>query len=160
MKNFVLSMALLALCGSVQAAEKMSKLEAACPWAQAASKFRKAVAAAGGVTEPLHLHEGLAVLATGTGKKAAAINSAAKTLASEVQAFKSLAPGAKSELCVNLVNGAAGGLMSVQVEETSRGVLVAFFSKDAKVVEALHLGGCCDYCVCPAGTVTRCASCC
>jgi hypothetical protein len=136
--------------------EPRIRLEPSCSWSQAAAKFTKVVVDNQGNLEPLHLSEGVVVLATAeTAAGAAAIRKAATILREDFRKFRSNVGGTPCEL---LLSAAQSRKLNLQLEETSKGVLLAFLSRNSEVVRVLH-SNCCDYCICPSNNY-RCAGCC
>jgi hypothetical protein len=132
------------------------KPDTSCPRYEVAANLKKAVATTQGAIEPIHIPDGLAVLATAnTPAGVKSIQTAAKQY---LTAMQKAAPGGGSH-CATVMKALKGGQIKESVTMTEKGVLITLITRDANLKKVLQQGNCCDYCICPT-RVTRCAGCC
>jgi hypothetical protein len=130
----------------------------ACPRSEILAKIKKIAKDAGAYVEPVHMKDGLVVIETATDPSAIA---ALQGLADEYKNAQTNFLASKTgERCDPVWDAAQSHDLDESIERTSKGFIVVYSSQDPKVVESLQKSTCCDYCICPAGTVTSCASCC
>src|SRR2546430_14407587 len=107
----VLAVSLMAVAAGPDAHHRI-QLDPTCSWSQAAVKFKKVIVENEGTLEPLHLNQGLVLLATAKQpKQAEAIRKAARALTQDFQKFRS--EGADTP-CNKLLNASQTGTLSVQ----------------------------------------------
>ena len=125
---------------------------------RATNDLKEAVKKNGATMEPIHTKDGIAVVvSTGDAAKLKAIQEAGDQYASASAKIGTTSEHGNMTFVVQRIGGKT---ITQQVQKTSTGLLIILSSNDAATVEWLQTSGCCDYCVCPAGTVTHCAQCC
>ena len=134
-----------------------SKPDTSCPRYQVVQEFKQAVMSNDGEIEPIHISDGLAILATAkTLAQAKMIQAAAKQY---IAATQKLTPENKRTPCWIALKAIKEGQISESATPTERGVLVTLVTRDASLREVLQQGNCCQYCICPS-TNARCQGCC
>lgn len=141
---------------SLAAAAEQSPGE--CPRIEVLKGIKQAAANDGAVIEPVHVKTGLLVLVVAKTEPGIA------ALSRAVDAYESARTkylSAKAEGACNAIwNAIAGRELEESIKRTSTGFIVVYSSANQDIVEKLHKSECCSWCVCPAGTVTQCTSCC
>jgi hypothetical protein len=141
---------------TVMAQIQRMKPDTSCPRYNIAANLKKLVAANQGAIEPIHIPDGLAVLATAnTAAGVKAIQAAAKSYMRDMQ--KAVPAGGSQ--CASVMKAVNAGQIKEAVTTTEKGVLITLITRDKNLKTVLQQGNCCDYCICPS-TVTRCSGCC
>lgn len=128
-----------------------------CARAQALASVKQIVRRFAARVEPVHIPRGLAVEITSpTQSGTRALYAAAKQYISS----RARAMNAGGDPCSRVWHEVAAGETTEQITPTTKGLLVLYTAKRPSTVRYLQDSGCCDWCVCPAGTVTSCVKCC
>ncbi len=129
-----------------------------CPRDVLIKEIQATIKKSGGTIEPVHFKDGIAIVITT--KSADAIKTVHKSVdAYQAKRAKHAAPAADG-YCASLMKAVAAKQLTEQTEKTSTGALLLYGTADQMLVSKLHKDDCCNWCVCPAGTVTSCARCC
>lgn len=129
-----------------------------CPRDALIKEVQAAIKKSGGTIEPVHLKDGIAIVITT--KSADAIKAVHKSVdAYQAKRAKYVAPASDS-YCVSMMKAIAAKQLTEQTGKTSTGALLLYGTADQMLVSKLHKDDCCNWCVCPAGTVTSCTRCC
>lgn len=132
--------------------------DAACPRDVLIKDVQATIKKSGGTIEPVHLKDGIAIVVTA--KSASAVKSVHKAVDVYLARRAKYAAPPSGDSCVSLMKSVAAKQLSEQAEKTSTGALLLYGTSDSTLVAKLHKDDCCNWCVCPAGTVTSCQRCC
>ncbi len=151
-KQTVSFLVLLALTNLAHAAG------AGCPRDVLIKDIQATIKKSGGTIEPVHLKDGIAIVVTT--KSASAVKAVHKSVDAYLAKRTGYAAPSAGNSCASIMKSVAAKQLSEQAEKTSTGALLLYGTSDNALVEKLHKDDCCNWCVCPAGSVTSCARCC